>query len=77
MFDYKVDLTNYLIPGKNKITLDYVISNRNLLGPHHHEIEEPLSVGPHAFERLHTWDENGESPICLKRYSFVEPLEYK
>ena len=74
MFDYKADLSKYLKVGKNKIRLDLVVSNRNLLGLHHDLEEEPLSVNPMRFERFNTWDKNGKSPICLTRYSFVKTI---
>ena len=74
MFDYKVDLSKYLKVGDNKIRLDLVVSNRNLLGPHHQPMEEPMFVGPYSFERFDTWNEKGESPWCLPRYSFVKTI---
>lgn len=74
MFDYKVDLSDYLIVGKNKIRLDLIVSNRNLLGPHHDREEEPLSISPYIFERLKTWQKDGSSPLCLNRYSFVKTI---
>ena len=74
MFDYKVDLSKYLKVGKNKLRLDLVISNRNLLGPFHHMMEEPLSIGPYSFERFGTWKKDGTSDWCLPRYSFVKTI---
>ncbi len=74
MFDYKVDLSNYLNVGDNEIRLDLIISNRNLLGPFHDGIEEPFSVSPYTFERFGSWNEKGESPLCLPRYSFVKTI---
>ena len=74
MFDYKVDLSKYLKVGKNKIRLDLVVSNRNLLGLHHDLEEEPLSVNPMRFERFGSWDEKGHSSLCLSRYSFVKTI---
>lgn len=74
MLDYKVDLSNYLKAGKNEITLKLVVSNRNLLGPHHDPREEPFDVGPYTFERFGSWNENGESELCLDRYSFVKTI---
>lgn len=74
MFDYKVDLSKYLKVGKNKIRLDLVISNRNLLGPHHQPVEEPNFVGPYSFERFGTWNDKGESEWCLPRYAFVKTI---
>ncbi|MBO6280279.1 MAG: hypothetical protein J6M95_01700 [Bacilli bacterium] len=74
MFDYKVDLSKYLEIGKNNIKLELVVSNRNLLGPHHDQLEEPLNVGPYSFERFGSWDEKGQSELCLQRYSFVKTI---
>lgn len=74
MFDYKVDLSEYLKVGKNKLRLDLIVSNRNLLGPHHFIFDEPPSIGPYTFERLKTWSKDGTSPYCLDRYSFVKTI---
>ena len=74
IFDYKVDVSKVLKVGKNTIRLDLVVSNRNLLGPHHDLKEEALFVSPYSFERFGSWDEKGNSPICLPRYSFVKTI---
>ena len=74
MFNNKADISKYLVKGKNVIRLDMTISNRNLLGVHHNPVEECTSIGPYSFELVGTWDENGQSPLCLKRYSFVKVL---
>ena len=74
MFDYAVDLSKFLKVGKNKVRLDLVVSNRNLLGLHHDLDEEPFSVNPLRFERFGSWNEKGESPLCLPRYSFVKTI---
>lgn len=74
MFDYKVDISKYLKLGKNVAKLELIVSNRNLLGPHHAHQEEVKWVGPENFERFGTWNEEGESPLHLKRYSFVKTI---
>ena len=74
MFKYKLDLSKYLKVGKNKIRLILTVSNRNLLGTHHNNEEEPLSIGPYSFERFGTWDKEGNSPLYKKRYSFVKTI---
>ena len=74
MFDYKVDLSKFLKKGKNDIRIDLVVSNRNLLGPHHNELEEPLAIGPYTYERLGSWRKDGTSPLCFPRYSFVKTI---
>ncbi len=74
LFENKANVSKYLVKGTNTIRIDLVVSNRNLLGPHHDNMEEPLSVGPNTFERFNTWDEKGRSPLCLDRYSFVKTI---
>ena len=74
MFDYKVDLSKYLHKRDNKIRLDLIVSNRNLLGPHHNIMEEQTNVGPYSFERLGTWNDNFESPFLVDRYTFVKTI---
>jgi len=74
MFDYKVDLSKYLVKGENDIQLDLIISNRNLLGPFHTKEQEPLGIGPFTFERFGTWDKDGNSPLCIPAYAFVETI---
>lgn len=67
--DYTADLANYIKPGQaNKISLELVISNRNLLGPHHHPDGECYGVTPHSF------GPNGNYSIrnWRDRYCFVK-----
>ncbi|MBQ6678201.1 MAG: hypothetical protein IJM71_09150 [Clostridia bacterium] len=47
--DCSVDVTDFVRPGKNRIALEVVVGNRNLLGPHHAKHAEPMSVGPGDF----------------------------
>lgn len=44
-----VDITELLIPGKNKVVITILGHNRNLLGPHHHQKHNPNFVGPSTF----------------------------
>ena len=74
IFKYKLDLSKHLKIGKNKIRLALSVSNRNLLGVHHNNEEEPSAMGPYSFERFGTWDENGKSPFYKERYSFVKTI---
>lgn len=74
IFKDKVDLSSYLKTGKNEIRLNLVVSNRNLLGPFHDQMEEVKLVGPYSFERFGTWNEKGDSPLCLPRYTFVKTI---
>ena len=74
MFKYKLDLSKHLKVGKNKIRLVLTISNRNLMGVHHNNQEEPAAMGPYSFERFGTWDKKGRSPYLEERYSFVKTI---
>ena len=69
MFESKVDLSNALIVGKNKIEIEYSISYRNLFGPLHNNRED-YGVGPWAFEWFGTWDK-GVSPQINSEYTFA------
>lgn len=48
---YEVDLTPYLVPGENTLTLRLLNNLRNMQGPHHHKNGEPVYVSPGAFYR--------------------------
>ena len=74
MFDNKVDVSKYLKVGENEIRIDLVVSNRNLLGPFHDRAEEADFVGPYTFERFGSWNEKGDSPLCLPRYTFIKTI---
>ncbi|MBR4661687.1 MAG: hypothetical protein IKO92_03025 [Clostridia bacterium] len=47
--DCSVDVTDFVRLGENRIALEVVVGNRNLLGPHHAKHAEPMSVGPGDF----------------------------
>ncbi len=48
----KVELTDCLEQGINKIRIELKGSNRNLMGPHHHITCEPIFVGPSTFSGI-------------------------
>ncbi len=65
--DREADVTELLHTGDNLIEVELVISNRNLLGPHHHPDGEiyyvsPSSFAPHGNFSPDNW---------LERYCFV------
>jgi hypothetical protein len=73
---YQVDVTKYLVKGVNKICLEIVGSNRNLLGPHHHVKGEFGFVGPSSFKGIKGWEdfihpEVGNS-TWVDEYNFVQ-----
>ncbi|MBQ7474948.1 MAG: hypothetical protein IJS78_03405 [Clostridia bacterium] len=47
--DFTVPVTRFVRKGENTLRLEIVAGNRNLLGPHHLEKAEPMSVGPDDF----------------------------
>jgi len=73
MFSHKIDISKFVKKGRNTIRLVLTISNRNLLGPFHSQIEEPLGITPNTFERKGNW-KDGKSPDYRDSYSFVRTI---
>jgi len=62
--------------AQNEITVTVYGSNRNLLGPHHHQSGEPLFVGFDTFEGVRSWTDGFDTSIATTStwdddYSFV------
>ena len=74
MFGNKIDISNLVKKGENEIEIVLTVGNRNLLGPFHVQGGESFSVGPHTFERMGTWDEEGNSPYLVEGYAFVRTI---
>jgi hypothetical protein len=71
VLDDKKDITEYLIKGKNSITITIKSSLRNLLGPHHYKHQkEPLSVSPYLFTQRGSWGK-GISADYTSEYNLV------
>ncbi len=47
--DYEAEVTDFVKDGENLIEVELVVSNRNLLGPHHHPAGEVYYVAPSSF----------------------------
>lgn len=58
LFDKELDISDVAVEGMNKIQVRFLISNRNLLGPHHFTEEKRGNVSPFNFEMSGTWNEN-------------------
>ena len=69
-FSDSVELTPHLLEGDNVLELELFSGNRNLLGPHHNPVKEPLAVGPDTFTLCDY--EDGISPLYQSRYAFVK-----
>ena len=62
LFDRVLDIRPYKKDGENEITVDYIISNRNLLGPHHYvDKSSRCSVGPYVWELTNDWVKDEKS----------------
>ncbi len=70
MFTDHCDLSGFLKPGENKITLRLTNSNRNLLGPHHGHDPEPYGVGPGTFSMEKQWH-GDKCSSYVPTYAFV------
>ena len=79
---FTADITEYLLPGENRISVRLSGSNRNLLGPHHHKNGELYNVGPDSFTGKWSWvereaeglvatDDERRSDYWMAGYSFV------
>ena len=54
-----------LRPGENTLTVTLYASNRNMLGPHHHNKGEPLSVGPSSWTGEFSWVERESEAVVI------------
>lgn len=68
-FKDKIDISDYVINGTNKIVIKLWSGNRNIFGPHHFKLE-PLGVGPYTFEHKITDWVNGKCSEETDDYSF-------
>lgn len=72
LFENECDLSPFLHPGENLLTVTLTASLRNLLGPHHYRPDpETFLASPDKFHLYGTW-KDGESPLYDHDYTFVE-----
>ncbi len=70
-FADRVDISEYVVKGKNHAEITLYSGNRNLLGPFHlKDVEDPGSVGPYTWELCGTW-KDGVSFAERPEYAFV------
>ena len=56
LFDRVIEIKNCIQPGENDVRIDFIISNRNLLGPHHcTDKTSRYAVSPHLWELTNDW----------------------
>ena len=59
LFDRVIEIRDFVKPGENNIQIDFIISNRNLLGPHHLEDQSSREgVNPRSWELTNEWLKN-------------------
>lgn len=67
--DYVADISDFVKSGETaKITLELVVSNRNLMGPHHNPDVETYGIHPGSFSPHGNYTPSG----WRERYSFVK-----
>ena len=72
LMENTLDISAYAVAGKNEIELELVVSNRNLMGPHHCQGQEmPTTVWVSTFELDGTW-ENGRSSQYRDSYALIQ-----
>lgn len=76
---YVVDITSLLSQGKNDLWIILVGTNRNVLGPHHHQNGEMYYTGPNSFTGTYGYEDfivnhdiKRGSETWSNDYSFVE-----
>lgn len=55
LFEKNVDISSAVKTGENEIQVRFLISNRNLLGPHHFVGSKTKTVTPRSFQFFGTW----------------------
>ena len=58
LYKKEVDISRIAKVGDNFIQVRFIISNRNLMGPHHYKGNKNYSVSPWMFELYNTWEED-------------------
>ena len=72
MFDDFADLSKYADGKAHKVKLIVYSGNRNIYGPHHLVIAEPMSVSPYTFDFTGAWVDDYKCRDYTERYAFVD-----
>lgn len=65
-FEHHLDISSLAVAGMNRVKVEFLIGNRNLLGPFHHACTEDF-VSPDLFDRI----DLPESEDCRCRYRLM------
>ncbi len=67
-----IEVTGFLKKGTNLVEITLTGSCRNLFGPHHHILGEPIGIGPDSFRGVAGWLDPGRSnSTWTDRYNFL------
>ena len=67
LYEKEIDISHVAKVGDNLIEVRFIISNRNLMGPHHYKGNKDENICPWTFEMFSTWTEN-QSPVYHDDY---------
>lgn len=71
LFNTTLDISELAVVGENEIEVDLIVSNRNLLGPHHYNGTYSRAVSaPDIFEVNNTWNDD-KSDMYLDRFELL------
>lgn len=70
LFGKECDISEFILPGENKLDIYICSSGRNLFGPYHNAEEEPLIVAPGTFTCENGWTEEG-CGAYINEYCFM------
>ncbi len=72
IYERSIDISEFAVKGENLIEIEFVIGNRNLLGPHHNGVtSETASISPWSFTLENTWEDD-KSPHYYDDYNFLK-----
>lgn len=72
VYERVLDISDFAVEGENIIEVEFVLSNRNLLGPHHlKDIKYYASVSPWCFELTNSWVD-GKSDDYMDEYAILK-----
>jgi len=72
VYERVLDISDFAVEGENIIEVEFVLSNRNLLGPHHlKDIKYYESVSPWCFDLTNSWVD-GKSDDYMDEYALLK-----
>lgn len=73
LFEKVIDISDFAVKGLNDVEVRFILSNRNLMGPHHLNADKNWGINPFCFELQGTW--NGrDSDLYHEEYDIKKIL---